>query len=391
MSFDLPNLDERTYQQLLAESLRRIPQHTQHWTDYNDSDPGITLLQLLCWLHEALLYQANTIPLDTQQNFLRWVLGLAFSSNQTPYSRAALEQHDVAFQQLQSTLAAIETGEALSAADLQRAVLSFRQQPYLATSLTAVATLARETNRVIAAEQAREPSGPPPLYVQRADVELAGEAMRVYILSNAQPRYRAPSYPNQQQHLSSGNTQRRVLVLDPQSHRAAEHALLTQVRKYLAPRVLAGSACIVSPAQLTLIDLAVVVRCTPNTRLDVTLNVLAVTLFQYLLPQRVVSAQAQVPVAVAPAVPAEALAWNYGVAPELAQLEQLILSVPGVHQLVRVELLYVPTLELDVLAQLGVNTLLAALPAGAPAQIYRGLPRVRCLDVTVTFNSGPSS
>lgn len=370
MSFELPNLDNRSYDQLLVDLVRRIPQYTQAWTDYNDSDPGITLLQMLCWIDESLLYQANAIPLQTQQNFLRWVLGLAFSTNQTPYSQAAVEQHDFAFLALQDMLARIETGTSFTAADLQRAVLGYVHHPYLALSLDATEALARETNAVIAEQQAESASvGAPPLYVRRADAEVADQATAVYILSNAQWTYRYPSYPNQQQNLNAAHSRRKVLLVQPPDFSQGEQALLYQVRTHLAPRVLAGSAVHVLNAQMTPIDLAVVVLCEPEASLDVTLTALTVALFQYFLPDAV-------------------LAWPYGKAPDAAQVQQLIQDVAGVERILRFDLNHIPTLELDVLAQLGVNTLLAALPPGAPDLAYRGLPRLRCLDVTVTFDAG---
>ena len=43
-------LDNRTFEQLATELRRRIPAYTPEWTDHNDSDPGITLLQLFSWL-----------------------------------------------------------------------------------------------------------------------------------------------------------------------------------------------------------------------------------------------------------------------------------------------------------------------------------------------------
>jgi len=135
MSFELPDLDLKTYQQLVVELVRKIPQYTKLWTDYNDSDPGITLLQLLAWLDESLLYQANQIPTLTDQNFLRWVLGLAFSSNQTEYSKAAQTYYDFDFLALQAALAQIEQGQAASKATLQKEILLYLQSPYLALTL----------------------------------------------------------------------------------------------------------------------------------------------------------------------------------------------------------------------------------------------------------------
>lgn len=62
MVLPTPVLDDRTYRDLVAEALTRIPRYTPEWTDFNDSDPGITLLQLHAWLTELLIYRINQVP-----------------------------------------------------------------------------------------------------------------------------------------------------------------------------------------------------------------------------------------------------------------------------------------------------------------------------------------
>ena len=41
------NLNDKTYEELMAEALSRIPMYTDEWTNFNTSDPGITILQNL--------------------------------------------------------------------------------------------------------------------------------------------------------------------------------------------------------------------------------------------------------------------------------------------------------------------------------------------------------
>ena len=43
MPLPVPNLDDRTFQDLVNEARRRIPVYCPEWTDHNLSDPGITL------------------------------------------------------------------------------------------------------------------------------------------------------------------------------------------------------------------------------------------------------------------------------------------------------------------------------------------------------------
>ena len=43
MALPTPNLDDRTFEQIRDEAVRLIPQYCPEWTNYNPSDPGITL------------------------------------------------------------------------------------------------------------------------------------------------------------------------------------------------------------------------------------------------------------------------------------------------------------------------------------------------------------
>src|SRR3954466_10230520 len=71
MALTPPILDNRTYRQLRDELLGRIPVYAPEWTDHNESDPGIALLELFAHLGESLLYRFNQIPETTQVEFLR--------------------------------------------------------------------------------------------------------------------------------------------------------------------------------------------------------------------------------------------------------------------------------------------------------------------------------
>src|SRR5262247_3855773 len=66
-----PILDDRSYQQLRDELVRRVPVYTPEWTDHNASDPGITLIELFAFLGENILYRFNQIPDATKLAFLR--------------------------------------------------------------------------------------------------------------------------------------------------------------------------------------------------------------------------------------------------------------------------------------------------------------------------------
>lgn len=365
MAFELPDLDTRDSAALQAELIRRIPQFTTLWTDFNASDPGITLLQMLCWIGESLLYQANAIPLIARQNYLRQTLGLAFSDNVTPYSQAASLDNDGAFEALRQVLVQVESGTPLTDADLQRAVLGYRDEPYLALTLDDVQALALQANRVIESNWVRNKRPlPRPLQVGRADAVTRGEATQLYVLSDARWTYRLPPSGN----IAAADTRgwwRRVLLLDPPTGTAAADAataeaqLLSNVRQYVTPRVLLGSRVNVRPTPLTSINVRAELRCPPHVLPLVVLDAVLSALFAYFQPD----------------------GWPYDEAPVAESVQLLIESVPGVAALETLALDYTPTARLPDYAQLGVNALVADLPPGSPGPFYRGLPQLRCVEL----------
>ena len=70
LASNLPVIDNRRYDELVAELRTRIPRYTPEWTDFNDSDPGITLIQLFAWLSDMLLYRMGRVP---ELNYLKFL------------------------------------------------------------------------------------------------------------------------------------------------------------------------------------------------------------------------------------------------------------------------------------------------------------------------------
>ena len=66
----LPTIDDRRYDDIVAEARARIPRYTPEWTDHNDNDPGITVVQLFAWLTDMLLYRLGQVP---QLNYLKFI------------------------------------------------------------------------------------------------------------------------------------------------------------------------------------------------------------------------------------------------------------------------------------------------------------------------------
>src|SRR5215212_1809061 len=66
-----PPMDNRRFADLRDEALARIPVHTPEWSNFNASDPGVTLVEVFAFLTESLLYRANQIPDRNRLAFLR--------------------------------------------------------------------------------------------------------------------------------------------------------------------------------------------------------------------------------------------------------------------------------------------------------------------------------
>ncbi len=65
-----PPVDGRTFEQVLDEARKRIPLYTPDWTDYNPSDPGMTLLDLFAWLAQTTIWEIDQAPERSFGRFL---------------------------------------------------------------------------------------------------------------------------------------------------------------------------------------------------------------------------------------------------------------------------------------------------------------------------------
>ena len=70
-----PNLDDRDFNDLVDECLLRIPRYCPEWTNYNPSDPGVTLVELFAWLTDQMLLRFNQLPIRNYIAFLE-LLGI---------------------------------------------------------------------------------------------------------------------------------------------------------------------------------------------------------------------------------------------------------------------------------------------------------------------------
>ncbi len=67
------NLDDKSYQDLMAEALAAIPLYSQEWTNFNRSDPGITVLQNLSAFHVLQQATINEVTEEARRKLLALV------------------------------------------------------------------------------------------------------------------------------------------------------------------------------------------------------------------------------------------------------------------------------------------------------------------------------
>ena len=101
MPLKAPNLDDRDFDQLLAEAQREIDKSCPGWTDRTPSDPGIVLLEVFAYLTETMIYRLNRLPEKAYIEFLRLIgvtlqppsaaaVELTFTVSQTPTAPVAI-------------------------------------------------------------------------------------------------------------------------------------------------------------------------------------------------------------------------------------------------------------------------------------------------------------
>ena len=84
----VPNLDDRSHKEIVEEAKRLIPQYCPEWTNFNPSDPGITMIELFAWMTEMVIYRLNKV---TDKNYIAF-LNLMGVRLQPPQPARALLQ-----------------------------------------------------------------------------------------------------------------------------------------------------------------------------------------------------------------------------------------------------------------------------------------------------------
>lgn len=71
MTIDIPELDDKTYDDLFEEAQNRLPAYADQWSDYNPADPGITILELLAYLSDTHMYQLDQVTDEHREKYLK--------------------------------------------------------------------------------------------------------------------------------------------------------------------------------------------------------------------------------------------------------------------------------------------------------------------------------
>jgi predicted phage baseplate assembly protein len=88
MTLPSPNLDDLRFQRdLVDEARKRIINYNPEWTEYNLSDPGITLIELFAWMTELTLYRLNRVP---EKNYIKFLEMLGLQLNPASSARTEL-------------------------------------------------------------------------------------------------------------------------------------------------------------------------------------------------------------------------------------------------------------------------------------------------------------
>ncbi|HMH54009.1 MAG TPA: phage tail protein [Candidatus Acidoferrum sp.] len=204
MPLNVPNLDDRTYGDLVEEALAMLPRYAPGWTDHNPSDPGITIIELLAYFAEHFIYRLNRVTTETRLRFLQLLVGVGAHGAS---GWAALSAEDIDRHLRQAVR------------DLRRPERAVTAEDYDALARDATAKNQEENRRIIRAQS----------FVRR-NLELADDAGR---------EADAPG------HVSI------VSVPAERTPPDAVAALIAQVREYLEPRrLLATRLHVVEPFYL---------------------------------------------------------------------------------------------------------------------------------------------
>lgn len=67
---EYPSIDDRRYSDLIAEVRSRVPRYTSEWTDLNENEPAMAVVEVFAWMTELLAYRLGKVP---KLNYLKFL------------------------------------------------------------------------------------------------------------------------------------------------------------------------------------------------------------------------------------------------------------------------------------------------------------------------------
>lgn len=383
---ELYNLDSKDYAALRQKMVDGIPRFSRNWTNFNPSDPGITIIELICFVADTLLYRTNRIPEASWVNFLRLVAGATRKEiaerlsdlkgyyNTVEYRVTSagadttyLLYLDQPFIDYLLYLQGIENGDAQTVLEMQHAVLTFLRLPYRAIVSDDFNQLAigmtsgeKELKLDYGSKTGTIPSW---AQVSRTWIDSSENRIQVVLISGRQFAYYLESSIS-----SSIMSVYRRLKDDDLSDGTQSERMVEAYRAFMASRLIAGTYFDARSPEWT------------PVYLEVELSV-----EQFVAPASVVAAVEQKIVLFLDPVQGgwDGTGWTYNdpVTPEL--IETLVNTVDGVSGVnaVRVN----EAMQLNQRVVVGLTSLLGVYPSDeATGSYFRGLPRLEQLIITLS-------
>lgn len=87
----MPNLDDRTFEELRADAIEFVRNRDGAWNDLGDGDPGTLLLEAFAYLTDMLIFRLNRVPNKARREFLE-LMGVQIRPPAAAYTELRFER-----------------------------------------------------------------------------------------------------------------------------------------------------------------------------------------------------------------------------------------------------------------------------------------------------------
>jgi predicted phage baseplate assembly protein len=88
-----PIIDNRRFEDILKEARTLIPRYAPEWTDLNDNEPGLALVQLFAWMTDMLIFRMGQVPDFNYIKFLQ-LLGIELRPAESSHAEVTFPLSD---------------------------------------------------------------------------------------------------------------------------------------------------------------------------------------------------------------------------------------------------------------------------------------------------------